>query len=254
MTKLQPLDAFGVSAEFFKITTRMTPTEAFTYYTFTPEGKWSLESQGSWELVGIRYRADDDPQSLAARFLHLEEEDVEEDMEEDLQGEGERADFEAERDAGSYISVQPAEMAALLTLFEGWARTLRAEGDSLMPQSEELVRFHPLSREELAALGITAKHLPLLVAPHGTFSFFRYDATNSSPLSDKIRLLHFSAWSSLNTRTAARGIGYNEYVRQRAGPGESGDAVEIRENTLLLDAIGAQQFAQLLRRHSWPSQ
>lgn len=246
MTKLQPIGTFDTSPEFFKIANNAA-TRATTYYTFPPDGKRSLQSQSHWELVGIRYRPNE-TLPLAVRLLHIEEED--------LLDEEEWPDYEAERDAGSFLSVTPAQMDALGTFFESWARTLRVAGTSSAPLAETDARFCPLTRarEELAALGITEKQMPLLVAPNDTLTFYRYEVSGPTSSPEMIGLLHFTPWSSQNPRTALTGLGFDEFEHHRTGPEQSEVVVRIIGSRLLLDAASAQQFAILLRRHGMPSQ
>ncbi len=157
----------------FNITNLDNTGTEFIYYTFVKDRDGENTYRDSWNIVGVCHRQT--PTVLSKlRLFHIEESELE------------APDFQALRDARSYLSLNPDEFLALIQFFE----EAIVESQSLsIPRAREY--FALLDTEDLAQM-----HLKSYWITRWVGHCYRYLPDERVPQDEEIALLVLPYWSS----------------------------------------------------------
>lgn len=246
---LAPLDALGMTPEFFHLPRAVAGLEALGYFLLTSDAPGAIEQESYWDLVAVGTLLGDS-KGVVLRQIHIEEEALE------------WPPFEGWTDSSGSFALNPPELAALHDFLVDLAERLPDLGFDATPHRY----FVPVPVDAYADCGIPAglveRFRPLL---ERDTRLYRYQPDATLTLNPACRFLKLSDWTSpwrqhplsatvsigLQTYTPTHIVGiqdaYAHYLQQQAThPALAADMMD-GESSLPCSKGALRALAQLLQ-------
>lgn len=228
MVTLQTLETQGYDRTFFKLPTIENQTKKFTYYTY--DTNIPSRQSSDWDILGVHEQSETSL-LLDLVFLHIDEEALDWEP------------FEALRDAGDYLSVNPPELQAVIRFFEA---LLDDRYQHRFPEKETLKHFHQLEREALLSLHFRPWQLGY--AGH----YYRYVQGDHVQDSEKMTMITFPIWSLKYGLSQSSMLAMETFDQKRLADPESHPFGSSEwPESITFDQSALAEFISLLKHHSY---